>query len=221
MNLTTRSLLALPLLVLLVGCSSTGQRPATAIRDDADLHFARGEFQQASGYYAAVVDRYPGDWDAQYRYGQCLLELDQPLEARRSLEIAHTRRPQHEGIVDSLAEAIYLVGDEDHLFPFLRERADSTQSVQAYLRLAKYSVEMGDPDSARRALQMALAINEGREIRPYVEAAAFAERIGDVEQAVAHLRAAYEIDPKNEQVKSRLRDLGEIPGPTMGLASGG
>jgi len=123
--------------------------------------------------------------------------------------------------VDSLAEAIYLVGDEDHLFPFLRERANSTQSVQAYLRLAKYSVEMGDPDSARRALQMALTINEGREIRPYVEAAAFAERIGDVEQAVAHLRAAYEIDPKNEQVKSRLRDLGEIPGPTMGLASGG
>ena len=216
---TMRSLLALALLVPLVGCSTTGRRPATAIRDDADFHFARHEYKEAVGYYAAVVDRYPGDWKAQYRYGLCQLELDQPYEARQALEVAHTRRPEHIGIVDALAEAMYLLGDEDRLFPFLRERAESTQSVGAYLRLARYSAEMGDPDSARKALQTALVLNDEQAVRPYVEAAAFAERLGDVEQAVAHLRRAYQIDPHNELVKTRLRDLGEIPGPTLGLAT--
>jgi tetratricopeptide (TPR) repeat protein len=219
MNRSIRNLMILGLLATMAGCS-TAQRPATAIRQDADWHFQRGEYDQAVVYYREVVARYPGDWDAQYHYGTCELKLGRAAEARRALEIAHSRKPEHVGVVDALAEAMYQVGDDNRLFAFLRERADSTQTVHAYLRQARYAIELGDPDSARKAIETAIMIDNGESVEPYLIAALFAERIGDIEQAVKRLRQAYGINPTDDSVKTRLRALGEIPGPTLALPPG-
>ncbi len=212
-------ILTFGLLTVFSGCSS-GPRPVPALGREADWHFSRGEYDQAVTLYKEMAARYPGDWQAQYHYGVCQLELGETYEARQALEVAHTRRPGHVGIVDALAESMYLLGDENHLFAFLRERAESTQSVEAYLRLARYALELGDPDSARTALLTAILLDDGESVTPYLQAAAFAERIGDIEQAVNRLRQAYAIDPYDEFVKTRLRELGEIPGPTLAMPTG-
>ena len=137
MRKSIRNLVTLSLLLVLAGCAAGRPRPATAIREDADRLFHRGDYEHAVTHYREITERYPGDWEAQYRYGICQLELGNAYEARQALDIAHVRRPQHIGIVDALAEAIFQMGDESRLFTFLRERAESTQSVDAYLRLAK------------------------------------------------------------------------------------
>lgn len=217
MRSLTRNLVTLSLLLVLAGCSASRPRPATAIREDADRLFHRGDYEHAVTYYRQVTERYPGDWEAQYRYGICQLENGNPFEARQALDIAHVRRPQHVGIVDALAESLFRMGDEQRLFTFLRERAESTQSVDAYLRLAKYMMESGDPDSARKALANALMLDNGQTVKPYLHAANFAQKLGDLDLAVIRLRQAYAINPFDEEVKASLRNLGEIPGPTIGL----
>lgn len=203
---------------ILAGCQ-TG-RPATAIRQDADWYYARGDYTSARAEYAEIAERYPGDWQAQYRLGQCNLALEHNAEARRALEIAHTVRPDNERISDALAEAMFRLGEEDQLFTFLNERAKSTQSVHAYLRLARYAMNSGDPDLAKVALNTAISLDEGRTVDPYLAAAEFAERLGNPDLAIKRLRQAYGIDPGNDQVRERLIALGEIPGPTLALPPG-
>ncbi|MCZ6834508.1 MAG: tetratricopeptide repeat protein [Planctomycetota bacterium] len=219
MKLSFPIVLTLALSTLMVGCSNA-QKPATAFQRDAERHFKRGEFAEAVDNYQNVVNRFPGNWEAQYFLGVCHLELNRTYEARQALEIAHTLRPANDEVAAALAEAIFRDGDENQLYSFLRERAQSKQDVTSYLRLAHYSIEMGDPDSARKAIETAILLDNGESVLPYLQAASFSERIGDLEQAVTRLRQAYGIDPLDEAVKNRLRDLGEIPGPTLALPPG-
>ena len=115
---------------------------------------------------------------------------------------------------------LFQQGDEAQLFAFLRERAESTQTVRAYLRLARYSVEMKDPDSANVALETAIALDGGQSVEPYLAAADLAADLGDPEMAVYRLRQAFGIAPHDERISDRLRALGEVPGPTIALPPG-
>ncbi|MHC5024655.1 MAG: tetratricopeptide repeat protein [Planctomycetota bacterium] len=203
--------------VSLGGCSTTHHRPTDIIRASADRSYEQSDYESAASDYAQIIARYPGDWEAQYRFGLCQLELGDPSAARRALEIAHTRRPRNDDVTDALAEAIYRTGEEDQLFAFLRERAESTQGVPAYLRLAKYAMKISDHDSAKRAYDTAIRLDGGRTVEPYLMAAEFAEEIGHRDLALYRLRQAYGIDPYDERVKDELRAMGEVPGPTIAL----
>jgi tetratricopeptide (TPR) repeat protein len=207
-------------LAVLALTACTTYRPTENIRESGDLFFQRGEYAAAASEYELIIERYPGDWEAQYKLGLSLLELDRPDEARQALEVAHTRKPGNPDIADALAEAMYAQGRENELYAFLRERAQSTQSVHAHLRLARYATELNDPDSAQLALDTAIEIDEGQSVEPYLQAADFAIRLGDIERALRRLRQAYGIDPYDDRVKQRLRDLGEVPGPSIVLPPG-
>ncbi len=201
------------LIVVMSGC---GQRPIESMRTTGDFRFDRGDYPEAAAEYARITERAPGDWRAQYRLGMCLLKMDRPDEARLALEIALDQKPREARIADELAEAMYQQGDEAQLFVFLRERAESRQTVEAYLRLARYASAAGDPDYAQLGYETAIALAGGRAVQPYLEAADFARRVGDLDQAMALLRRAYAIDPRDPRITDQLRNLGEIPGPTLG-----
>ena len=200
----------------LAGC----QRPVQTIRQSGDFSFDHRDYNTAAGEYQEITNRYPGDWRAQYRLGLCLLEIGRPARAREALEVAHTHRPRDPQIADALAEALFQQREESRLFAFLRQRAESMQTPGAYLRLARYSLELGDPDSAAVALEKAIALDEGQTVEPYLAAASFAERLGDLETALHRLRQAYGIDHSDGRVLQRLKDLGEIPGPTLAMPPG-
>lgn len=203
---------------LLIGCA--GQRPVSELRTDADRAFERANWSEAATDYRAIVERYPGDWEAQYRLGRSLLALDRLPEARQALEVAHTRRPQSHDVADALAEVMLRQGDENHLFAFLRSRAGSGRSVRDQMRLARYAEAMSDYDTARVAYLAAIEFDDGRSVEPYLADAAFAERLGDLELAVRRLRQAYAVDPRDDRVLHGLREFGEIPGPTLALPPG-
>ncbi|MHC4430117.1 MAG: tetratricopeptide repeat protein [Planctomycetota bacterium] len=172
------------------------------------------------GEYTEAIDRQPGNWQAHYQLGLCLLEIEKPTDARRQFEVAHTLRPRDEEIIEGLAQAMLAQGDETGLYMFLKEQAENSQTAGAYVRLARYSMLLNDPDSAQSAVETAIVIDDPPTVEPYLEAAAIAQRIGDLDLALRRLRQAYGIDPRDRRVQERLRELGEVPGPTIILPPG-
>ena len=202
--------LALVATIQLGGCANA-PRPTETIRTSADHYFKIGDYEAARDEYAEIVSRYPGDWDGHYKLGMCCLQTGEFSTARRSLEIAYTRQPNNQDVANGLAEAMYRQGDESRLFAFLRERAATTQTVEAHSQLGRYAMELNDPDSARVAFQTAIEIDNGMTTDPYIDAAALSERLGQLDDAIRRLRQAYGINQKDRRVTEKLRALGEDP----------
>jgi Flp pilus assembly protein TadD len=200
------------------GCQAA--RPIDTIRASGDHMFRFGDYEGARDEYAEIVSRQPGDWEAHYKLGVCLLHTGDFAAARRSLEVAHTRKPDNQDVANALAEAMFRQNDEARLFAFLRERASRTQQVVAYQQLGRYSMELNDPDSARVAIDTAIEIDKGRTTDPYLDAATLAERLGQLDEAVRRLRQALGIDTRDYRVRERLRALGEDPDTLMPLPPG-
>jgi tetratricopeptide (TPR) repeat protein len=215
-----RSILVLPVLVFGLAQTGCGTRPIESVRTSADFQFQQQEYQQAALEYSEIADRAPGDWQAQYRLGVCELELGNPDRARTALEIAYARQPANVDVVDAMAEAMYRQRDEQALFELLTERAENERTVRAWLRLGRYSAELGDADTALTAFETAIELDAGRSVDPYIQTALFSQKIGDLDGALRRLRQAYKINPDDPVVDQRLRDLGEVPGPTLALPPG-
>ena len=200
------------------GCQT--DTPVHILRERADREFERNRYAEAADNYREIAERYPGDWRAQYKLGLALLETGELVEARNALEVAYTRQPNNLDVVDALAEVMYRQRDDEYLYSFLRQRAERTQSVRSYLRLAEYARALGDPDSAVVAVETAIEISDGQAVEPYIAAAELALELQNDELALRRLRQAYGIDPRNERVNELLRELGEVPGPTIALPPG-
>lgn len=206
------------IVVLAGGCAA--KRPVESIRESGTLHYTYGRYDDAANEFSEIVSRYPGDWEAQYMLGLTQQKRGDLTSARRALEIAHTRKPANEDVADALAEVMYEQQDLNRLFAFLRERAETTKTAPAFLRLARYAMDTNDADTARWAYDRAIEVDAGSSVEPYVQAAAFHERVGDMEGAVRRLRQAYGIDAYDVRVNDRLRALGEVPGPSIALPPG-
>ena len=50
---------------------------------------------------------------------------------------------------------------------------------------------------------------------PYIVSAQLSERVGDIDAALKSLKIAWTLEPDNEKVGTMIRNLGEVPGPTM------
>ncbi|HWB18982.1 MAG TPA: tetratricopeptide repeat protein [Phycisphaerales bacterium] len=215
------------LTILLVACSLTlalsgcqTSRPTDAIRDHGDFLFDHGQYAEAADEYTEIVHRYPGDWQAQHRLGVCLMHTNQLPQARSALETAYSARRNDSQVASDLAEVMYRQGDTNRLFALLRERAEATHSTRAYEQLADYAMQAGDPDSAKSALETAIEVDNGKSVDPYLAAADFEQKLGNLDQATRRLRQAYGINPKDPRVNDRLRQMGEVPGPTLALPPG-
>ena len=189
-------------IVMLAGCHAA--RPTETIRSSGDWRFDHGDYAGAASEYGEIVARYPGDYEAQYKLGMSQLELKNYSAGRRALEIAYTLKPKDPKAAEALAEAMFRQGDEARLFAFLRSRAQETQLPEAYEMLAKYAMDLNDPDSAKTAIDTAISIDDGNRTEPYLQAAALEERLGHLDQAERRLRQAYGINPYDTRVKEKL-----------------
>ena len=180
-----------------------------------DYAMWQGRWADATDDFRAAAEMHPGDWRAQYGLGQCLLKIDEPQQASQALTIAESLRPNNTAIADMLAVALLKSGDNNRLYSFLLARARKHQTVHAWTRMAEYSLDLDDPDSATNAINTAIAISNRADAAPYITAATIAEKLGDDALAITRWRQAWHIDPDNEQIDSALRSHGEVPGPTM------
>lgn len=189
--------------------------PAESLAQRAHFNFWAENWQLAQEEYTELVDRYPDDWEYQFKLGTAALHNNDLDSARQYLSIAETLRPQDRVISLNLAETMYRQDDRDALFMFLVDRAESTQRSDDWLVLARYSLDLDDPDMARLAVQEALILDVSGSPAPHIVAAELSERMGDIDGALRSLKIAWTLDPENAQVQAMIRGLGEVPGPTM------
>lgn len=210
-----RAVVLISLLVGLAACEAQPKRSATAIRKDADQHMHLGQPAEAQELYAVLVERDPTRWYDQYALGRAAMETGNLAQARMALEVASTLRPADHRIAVDLASVLYQLDARDDLFRYLRDRAQTTQTPEDWLQLARYAMDCDDPDTARLAVRIGVAIDEGNSAKPYLLASQIARQLGEEDDARRALILAWRAEPENEQVNAQLRDMGIVPGPTL------
>lgn len=218
MNRLTRATLSALIaasLAGLAGCSST--RPLPTVKDAGDRAFNQGDFQTAATNYEEFVLRKPGDAAMEHQYARTLLMLNQPGKAISHATIAYDQSPSNSAFADTLAESYLKAGKTEELVRFLRGNTEGRGAVEDYIRLGRFTARLGDADGAELALITAARIDRGQTLAPQLALADFYKSIGNKIDEKKRLRMALFLDPKNFAVSQRLRDLGEIPGPSIAL----
>ena len=208
----------------LVGCESTMKTlstpPSVKLQQDGDHEFKWGRYESAAAFYRTILDREPGNPEALEMYGRCMLELNRPAEAADVFLAVTAHRPGDRSLLFLLAQAEFAAGDYDHSFQLVRMWAIDNEDAEAWLLLAGFAMELDDPDNARDAIERAIELDSTGSAAAYLAAADLAERLGDTDLALRRLRQAYGIEVENDVIADRLREYGEIPGPTVVLPPG-
>ncbi len=210
------SLVLLAVAAALAGCAK--ERPLHIVLRDADNAFTRQNFAAAVPDYAIYLDRRPEAVETRYRYGVSLIRAGNPRAAIEELTICTDVFPLREKYTDALAEAMYQANEREALQVLLARTTTERGLVPDYLRKARYSVKMGNLDEARQALLTASKLDQGRSWQVQREIADFYGSVGDRPRQVRRLRMAYFLNPENPDLLDEIRRLGEIPGPTFGIA---
>ena len=200
------------LAIISTGCS---QPSNTTLLEKGNYAMWQERWSDAAADYKKATLQHPGDWQAQYKLGQCLMEMGEPQLASQSLAIAEALEPSNIEVGDLYAKSLYDCGRQDQLFSFLYSRAKKQQTVRAWTSFAEYAMDLDDPDSATNAINTAITLSDGTDANPYILGATLAERLGENDKAIHLWQQAWLISPSDENISNALRAHGEIPGPTM------
>ena len=125
----------------------------------ADIYFGQGKLKEAEKEYLLALERDSEDIDTIAHYGQCLLRLERPKEARPVLEKVLKENPQHEygGTMMMYAETLGQLGEKDAAIQAWRQVLERNSYAQAKVQLSRLLIEKGDKETARRELQEVIA----------------------------------------------------------------
>lgn len=214
------TLFLIPGAVVLEGCKTMPPTPTVVLQRDGDHAFEWGRYEEAASYYRQIVDREPGNADAQTMYGRCLMALGQPGQAADAFAIALARRPGDRDLVLLLSQARFDAGQTDRAFEIVRVWALDNADAGAWTQLARFAMRSGDPDTARQAVLRAIETDPTGSAAPYLVAADLEESLGNTAEALRRLRQAHGIELRDDAILDRLRAYGEVPGPTLVLPPG-
>ena len=186
-----------------------------ALLENGNYAMWQERWSDAAADFTKATLQHPGDWQAQYKLGQCLMEMGEPQLASQSLAIAEALQPSKIEVADLYAKSLFACGQKDKLFSFLYTRATKQHTTRAWTRFAEYAMDVDDPDSAANAINTAIAISDGTDASPYILGATLAERLGNNDKAIRMWQQAWIINPSDENISNALRAHGEVPGPTM------
>jgi hypothetical protein len=125
----------------------------------ADIYFAQGKLADAEKEYSLALERDSEDVDTIAHYGQCLLRLGRPNEAKPILEKVVKENAEHEygNTLMMYAEALGALGQKDAAIQAWRQVLENHHYAQAKVNLAKLLIEKGERETARRELQEVIA----------------------------------------------------------------
>src|SRR4051812_34491224 len=125
----------------------------------ADVYFAQGKLADAEKEYLLALERDSEDVETIAHYGQCLLRLGRPKEARPVLEKVIRENADHEygTTLMMYAETLGAVGEKDAAIQTWRRVLENHGYAQAKVNLAKLLIDQGEKESARRELQEVIA----------------------------------------------------------------
>ena len=202
-------------LAFLAGCNTV--RPLPTVRESGDRFFSRGQFEQAAAEYKEYTDRKPGEPAVQLMYAKTLLALHNPAPAVEHATIAYDQHPTDEDYIETRAQALFEAKKNDELDRFLRGLTSGRGLPSDYIRQGRFLAKLGDADGAETALKVAAKVDGGKTPAPQLALADFYHSIGDRANEFKRLRMALYLDPKNLEIPNRMRELGEIPGPSLAM----
>lgn len=210
-----RTTLAVLSLLVLAGCAMPRALPA--IRESGDRAYHRGQYELARSEYSEYLARRPGEPRVHLQMARTLIRLGRAPEAVEHAQIALDAQPGDDEAIETLAEALFHSGRVAEMDRFLRGVAQSRGAIGDYLRLGRFLAAAGDPDAAEYAFKRAAEIDGGRTVGPQLALADFYASIGDRSSQLRRLRMALYVDPHNPDIARRIRELGEIPGPSLAI----
>lgn len=124
-----------------------------------DIYFQRGKLAQAETCYRAALERDGQDLDTRAHYGQCLLRLKRPAEARPLLEGVIAENPKHDygHTLMALAETLTALGESDNALKIWQRVTENNSYPRAKVQLAELYIARNQPDLARAELQEVVA----------------------------------------------------------------
>lgn len=197
----------------LTGCS---QRPIYLVKAAGNEALASGDIAGARANYGEWAEREPANPEAHYAYGQALLAGNEPRRAREQFELAYRLSPSEGRYIDGLVDALVASDQIDAVYRILGPAAEDSATAADYIRLGRASARAGLPDEAQRSYRRAVAI-EPRNPAAYRALAEFYRSLGNQPEEVRALRVLLGLEPLNAEVPARLRDLGQVPGPSFVL----
>jgi tetratricopeptide (TPR) repeat protein len=198
----------------------SGSRAIDVARAEGDFHYEWGRFEEAAPAYLEIIDRYPGDWEAEYRYGMCLVHLGREKEARTHIETASARNPSNQEVAFALADVYAKLNERGRLVQLLKSRATERAEVESWLKLAELGRKLNDLDLEDMAITSALQVKGESQWKAYVRASELAEAEGQQPEAVRRIRQAYFLNPHSPVVINRLETLGLERAPETALPPG-
>ncbi len=208
-----RSTVALALAALVVGGGGCQQGELTNNRLKGDDALLGGQYEAAVGYYNAYLEGRPGEPTVRTSLGRALLRAGRAREAASELRIAYAQRPGHDETADLLSEAMVASNQHDELHRLLRTNAVDRGTTGDHMRLGRYSLAMGDTDTAKTALLTAARVDRGQNPEPQLALCDYYWAVGDRPNAVRRLQAAYYLSPRGTGTLERMRKLGISEGP--------
>lgn len=202
-------------MVLLGGCQA--ERNLDLVREVGNREYQLGEYDKALANYQEYVTRKPDGVDVRYSLAETYLKLNKPQEAREQFYQCLAVHPDNQAYAQGLAEALYACNEREELITFLTREARERGRPGDYERLGHYQLLLGNVDEAKLALITAAKLDGGKSIKPQMELANLYRSLGDKQSELKRLRMALYIEPKNPEIQKRIRELGEIPGPSFVL----
>lgn len=203
---------------ILGACAKEGSRPSVLRAEDLGyVALSAGDYVKAEGYFLEAVDQSPGRLPARIGLGRALLGQSKAAAARSHFEVALTRDPTSTEVASLLAQSMLQSGEVDAMVRLLKTRALDRQRVEDWILLGQFQAKAHDADGAEVSFLTAARIDKGQTIDPQVALADFYRSIGENEATIKRLRMAYYIKPQDENILRRLREMGEVPGPTLAL----
>jgi hypothetical protein len=125
----------------------------------ADIYFSQGKLADAEKEYLLALERDGEDMETRAHYGQCLLRLNRPEQARAILEKVVAENPQHEYGQSMMmyAESLGALGQKEAALAAWKNVLEHHTYSQARVQYARLLLENGDKDAARRELQEVIA----------------------------------------------------------------
>ena len=123
-----------------------------------DVYFQQGKLEKAETCYRAALERDPKDIDTRAHFGQCLLRLKRPQEARPLLEGVVSENPRHDygHSLMALAETLTALGEGEAALATWTRVTDSHSYPRARVQLAELYLAQGQPERARQEVREVL-----------------------------------------------------------------
>ncbi len=124
-----------------------------------DVYFQQGKLHKAEASYRAALERDGQDLDTLAHYGQCLLRLKRPAEAKPLLQGVLRENPKHDynHTAMAYAETLTALDETDDALKSWQYVVANNSYPRAKVQLAELYLAKNQPDLARAELNNVLA----------------------------------------------------------------